>query len=192
MSNKPKIIAQKEVKQVTKLNLKEMIKDPQRKGYFRSHGYSEVKITRMNEEGEMVVEYPRIEIYPLGDHPILKEYNEKYPTPEPPKTMRLINRNTGKEFTAENLTLEEAKNDPNYAWGVVNDYTDGEYRKAVEKRSSDISVLMIMICFDMVEEFGIDKIEEFQEALKDLGFTANQLNKIGSDIKALDFLPSKS
>jgi hypothetical protein len=44
----------------------------------------------------------------------------------------------------------------------------------------------------MVEEFGIDKIEEFEQALKDLGFTANQLNKIASDIKALDFLPSKS
>lgn len=192
MSNKPKIIAQKEVKQVTKLNLKEMIKDPQRKGYFRSHGYSEVKITRMNEEGEMVVEFPRIEIYPLGDHPILKEYNEKYPTPEPPKTMRLINRNTGKEFTAENLTLEEAKNDPNFAWAVVYDETDPEYRKTVDKRADEIRLLMIMICFDLVDEYGIEKIKEFESALKDLGFTANQLNKIGNDIKALDFLPSKS
>jgi hypothetical protein len=188
LSNKPKADAQR----AEKFNLKEMMKDPGKKGYFRSHGYSEIKVTRMNEEGEMVVEYPRIEIYPLGDHPVLKQYQDKFPVPEAPKTMRLINKSNGKEFIDEGLSIEQAKNDPNYAWGVVYDYTDGEYRKAVEKRSSDISVLMIMICFDMVEEFGIEKIEEFQEALKDLGFTANQLNKIGSDIKALDFLPSKS
>ena len=188
MSNKPKTDVQKNAR----LNLKEMMKDESKKGYFRSHGYSVIKVTRMNDEGETVVEYPKIEIYPLGDHPILKEYQEKYPAPEAPKTMRLINKNTGKEFIAENLSIEQAKNDPNYAWGLVYDYTDPEYRKAIDKRSNDVSILMIMICLDMVEEFGIDKIEEFEQALKDLGFTANQLNKIASDIKELDFLPAKS
>lgn len=188
MSNKPKTDVQK----AEKFNLKEMMKDPGKKGYFRSHGYSEIKVTRMNEEGEMVVEYPRIEIYPLGDHPVLKQYQDKFPAPEAPKTMRLINKNNGKEFMEEGLSIEQAKNDPNYGWSMVYDKTDPDYLKAVEKRTNDISILMIMICLDMVEEFGIDKIEEFEQALKDLGFTANQLNKIASDIKALDFLPSKS
>ena len=188
MGNKPKASAQK----ASRLNLKEMMKDESKKGYFRSHGYSVIKVTRIDENGEMKEEFPEIEIYPLGDHPVLKLYHEKYPAPEAPKTMRLINKNTGKEFMEEGLTLDQAKNDPNYGWSMVYDKTDSDYLKAVEKRTNDISILMIMICLDMVEEFGIEKIEEFQEALKDLGFTANQLNKIGSDIKALDFLPSKS
>jgi len=49
----------------------------------------------------------------------------------------------------------------------------------------------LMIVFDVVDEFGIEKIEEFEQFIKDLGFTANQLNKIAEDIKNLDFLPSE-
>ena len=87
MSSKPKTDAQK----ASRLNLKEMMKDESKKGYFRSHGYSVIKVTRIDENGEMKEEFPEIEIYPLGDHPVLKLYHEKYPAPEAPKTMRLIN-----------------------------------------------------------------------------------------------------
>jgi hypothetical protein len=45
----------------------------------------------------------------------------------------------------------------------------------------------MMIVFDLLEEFGPDKISDFEQELEDLGFTSNQLNKIGEDIKNLDF-----
>jgi hypothetical protein len=176
---------------VKRLNLKEMIKDPKKKGFFRSHGLSRVKVTRLDSKGEAKEEYYDIEIYPLGDHPVLKEYRDKNPQPEPPKTSRLININTGRDFTQEGITIDEARQDPNYNWSTIYDYTDKKYKEAMEKRENEIQTLMIMICFDMVDDYGIDKIDEFEKALKELGLTANQLNKIGNDIKNLDFLPTK-
>ncbi len=126
-------------------------------GYFRSHGYSVIKVTRIDENGEMKGRVPRDRDLSTQRSSCAENCITSIHRPET-KTMRLINKNTGKEFMEEGLTLDQAKNDPNYGWSMVYDKTDSEYLKAVEKRTNDISILVIMICLDMVEEFGIDKM----------------------------------
>lgn len=181
---------------IEKVDLAKLLKDDTQKGFFRSHGVSEIKVTRLekDENGEPVNKefHYLIDIYPVGDHPVLKEFNKKFPEPKPTKRLnRLIHRKSGVDWTAVYGNIDEALNDPDFVWASTYDYTDPAYLKAVDERTGKIRVLILMICFDMVDEYGIDKIDEFEERLKAIGLTANQLNKLGDDINALDFLPGK-
>ena len=113
---------------------------------------------------------------------------KKYPKPKPPVKRDFINITTGKTPAQEGVGLQEAKNSPNYQWANVYDYANEKYQEELEEWNRKVMLLYIMVCFNVTEEFGIDKIDEFESWLMDLGFTANQLNKIGEDIKNLDFL----
>ena len=170
------------------LNFKELAeKREQYKGYFRSRGISTIKKTDI-VDGKPVVEYIQLEIAPVSDHPAVKEFMKKYPKPKPPVKRDFINISTGKTPTQEGVGLQEAKNSPNYQWANVYDYANEKYQEELEEWNRKVMLLYIMVCFNVTEEFGIDKIDEFESWLMDLGFTANQLNKIGEDIKNLDFL----
>lgn len=177
---------------IERLDMKKLMKDREtNKNFFRSRGVSTIKKTELDENEKPIEKLYEIEIYPFGEHPALKEYLDKNKEVDPPTIRRLINKENGKEWTEEGITPEEAEASSKYIWANIYDYTDKKYQEASKKRESDVRLLMMMICFDMVDEFGVDKIKEFEEAMTDLGFTANQFNKIGEDIKALDFLPSK-
>lgn len=173
------------------LSFKELAKNRDKyKGYFRSRGISRIKKTEI-ENGEPVERIIELEIAPVSDHPVVKEYLEKYPKPKPPIKRDYININTGKTPAQEGVSLQEAKNDPAYQWANVYDYTNEEWQKKNEEWQHNLMLLYIMVCFNVVEEFGIDKVKEFEEWLVELGFTANQLNKIAEDIRNLDFLSTE-
>ena len=98
-----------------------------------------------------------------------------------------MNIETGKSAADDKLSVKEVKSNPLYKWSNVYDYTDEEYRKERDEYFKKIRLLQLMLVFELEDEFGVDKIDEFEEQLEELGFTANQLNKIGEDIKSLDF-----
>jgi len=174
------------------LRLKEILKEKNKyKGYFRSRGISEIKITRLDDNGKQKEEIVAIEIYPLGDHPVLKEFRDKYPQPKPPIKRDFVDLATGEPVAKLGLKPSQVKNNPKYGFADVYDFTDEKYQQELEEWNNKLIMLQLMIVFDVVDEFGIEKIEEFEQFIKDLGFTANQLNKIAEDIKNLDFLPSE-
>lgn len=168
-----------------RVNLKELIKED-KKGYFRSRGYSTIKHTYIDEKGNQKEELLEFEIQPLGSHPLIKEYMNAHPEPKPPVIRDLIHPDTGKTPAEDKATIQEAKSG-GYKWSNVYDYTDETYRKNREDYYKQIRLLQMMIVFGLIEEFGLDKVSEFEQKLEDLGFTANQINKIGEDIKSLDF-----
>lgn len=178
-------------KKIKKLNLKELLKEKGKaKNMFKSRGYSRIKRTFINEKGEMQEEYFEIEIQPVGDSKLLKQYIEKYPKPKPPVKRDIVDLETG-ESVGDKLSSEVIKANPNkYGFANIYDFADEKYQKELEEWNYKLMVLQIMVAFDVVDEFGIDKTEEFEKWLEELGFTSNQLNKIGRDINNLDFLPS--
>ena len=175
-----------------RLSLKQLAKDKElAKGFFKSRGIAKIKRTVLDENGEPKEEILEIEVYPLGTtHPIIKEFVEKYPEPTPPKTRELINIETGKTAAEEGVPLSVVKSNPNYKWVFVEDRTDEEYKKAYEEWQKKQIAVQLMIIFDVVDEFGIDKIDEFEQFLEDLGMTANQITQLIEQVKQLDFLES--
>jgi hypothetical protein len=179
-------------KNVKKLNLKQLLHEKDKaKNMFRSRGYSRIKRTFIDDKGQQQEEYFEIEIQPVGDSKLLKEYLEKYPKPKPPVKRDLVDLDTGESIADKNIAPEVIKAHPEkYGFANIYDFADEKYQKAFEEWNYKLMVLQIMVAFDVVDEFGIDKIDEFESWLEDLGFTSNQLNKIGNDINNLDFLPS--
>ena len=177
-------------KKIKKLNLKQLLKEKDKaKNIFRSRGYSLIKRTFINEKGQMEEEFFEIEIQPIGDSKLIKEYAEKYPKPKPPVKRDIVDLETGQSVRNQ-IPQEEIKAHPEkYGFANIFDFADEKYQKEIEEWQYKLLVLQIMVAFDVVDEFGIDKIEEFEKWLEDLGFTSNQLNKIGRDINNLDFLP---
>jgi len=169
-----------------RVDLKKILKE-KKKGYFKSKGYSTVKHTYIDGNGNQKEELLEFVITPLGNHPLIKEYTEKNPEPKPPTKRELLNIETGKSAADDKLSVKEVKSNPLYKWSNVYDYTDEEYRKERDEYFKKIRLLQLMLVFELEDEFGVDKIDEFEEQLEELGFTANQLNKIGEDIKSLDF-----
>jgi hypothetical protein len=157
------------------INLKDLAKQKS-KDFFRSKGYSTIKRSFINEKGEQEEEFIKIVIYPVGSHPVIKKHLEENKPPRPPITREFLDRN-GKVPTSK----EQG------SWCNVFDYTDEEYTKAKEEYEHNLRLLQLMIVFDMIEDYGVEKIKDFEEFLEGLGLTPNQLNKIGEDIKNLDF-----
>jgi hypothetical protein len=169
-----------------KVNMKELMKG-KNKGYFRSRGYSTIKHTFIDEKGKQVEELLEFEIQPLGGHPLLKEYVKNNPEPKPPVKRELINTDTGKSVTEEGVSVKEVKNNPKFKWANVFDYNDEGFIEERDEYYKRIRLLQMMLVFELEDEFGVDKSDDFEQRLEDLGFTSNQLNKIGEDIKNLDF-----
>jgi len=175
------------------VNIKELVKNKeQAKGFFASRGYATIKRSFINEQGEQETEIIRIPIKPIGDHPLLKEFRKKFPPPKPPAKRMLINTKTGQTPDEAGVTLAELKADPNWQWHTVYDETDEEYRKQLDEWTRKFYIVQIMIVFDLEDEFGLDKLDEFEQFIEDLGFSANQLANIVEDIKNLDFLPKET
>ena len=170
-----------------RVNLKEIMKDKKNKGYFRSRGYSTIKRSYLDDKGKQQEELLEFEIQPLGSHPVIKQYVKDNPEPKPPIKRELINVDTGKSVIDDGLSPKEAKSNPKYKWCNVFDKTDEKWVEEQDEYYKQIRLLQMMIVFDLLEEFGADKISDFEQELEDLGFTSNQLNKIGEDIKNLDF-----
>ena len=175
---------------VQRIDMRQLMKDREKsRGYFTSSGVSQIKVTRM-EGDKPVEEFYEIPIRPVSDHPLIKKFQKENPPPKPPvKTGVLLNKRTGQEFTKEGVTIDEARNDPNYVWADVYNYADKKYNEELEEYQNKLRTLWLMICFGVEEDYGIDGCKDFEERLSELGFTPNQLNKIGNDIKRLDFLP---
>ncbi|APT75062.1 hypothetical protein LN42_00615 [Marinitoga sp. 1137] len=177
-------------KEIKILRIKDLAKNKEKsKGIFASHGYSIIKKSYIDENGEQKEELIKIEIRPIGDHPLIKKYMKENPQPKPP-VIRVLLNSKGQTPDQANVSIEEIKNDPDWKWANVYDYTDEEYKTKMEKYQENIFALQLMIVFDVVEEFGKDKIGEFKEFIEDLGFSTYQLQKIGEDIKNLDYLPN--
>lgn len=173
------------------LNFKEMAKNRDKyKNFFRSRGVSTIKKTIL-ENGEPKEIYVDIEISPVSDDPTVKEFMKKNPRPKPPVIRKYVNIKTGRDAEQDGIDPRQAKVRSDYQWGNVYDFTNEEYLDALENWNRSLMLLYIMIAFDVVEEFGIDKIDDFEKWLSEIGFTANQLNKLADDIKNLDFLSAE-
>jgi hypothetical protein len=46
--------------------------------------------------------------------------------------------------------------------------------------------IQLIIVLGVADEYGVDDIKKFEEDMKDLGITPNQMQKLGDDIKNLD------
>lgn len=173
-----------------RISLKELAKDKNKaKGFFKSHGVAKIKKTYLDEKGNQKEEILELEIYPIGtSHPIIKQFVEKYPEPTPPKVRELINIETGKTVTEEGVPISSVRNNPNYKWVYVEDRSDEEFKKQYDEWQKKQIALQLMIIFDVVDEFGIDKIDEFEQFLEDLGLSANQISQLIEQVKELDFL----
>lgn len=152
------------------------------KGYFGSNGYSEIKVTK---EGKVeTLQIPIRSVSP--SHPIVKEFVEKFPIPEAPAKRVFMNRAKGLTLESTGKTIKEVMNEPGWDWCNVFDETDKKYNEARNEWSEKQSMIMMMIIFDLTEEFGIDKLKQFGEFLQDLGITGNQFKRLADDIKNLD------
>ena len=170
-----------------RVNIKDLMKD-KNKDYFRSRGFSTIKRSYIDENDEQISELLEFEIEPLSGHPVLKEFIKTHSDPKPPVKRELINTETGKSVTQENVSIKEVKGNPLYKWANILDFTDEGFMEEQKEYLKQIRLLQMMICFPgAIEEFGVDKIGDFETHLEELGFTSNQLNKIGEDIKNLDF-----
>lgn len=175
------------------VNIKELAKNREKaRGFFASRGYAAVKKTYIDEKGKQKEEIIKIEIKPIGDHPLKKEFLNKYPQPKPPVKRELVNIETGQTPYEAGVTVAEVKQNPKWRWTQIYDYTDEKYQKELEEWQRKFLAIQMMIVFDVVEEFGIDKIDEFEEFLEELGFSANQIQNIAEAIRDLDFLPSST
>lgn len=175
------------------VNIKELAKNREKaKGFFASRGYAAVKRTYIDEKGNQKEEIIKIEIKPIGDHPLKKEFLQKYPQPKPPVKRELINIETGQSPADAGVSIQEVKTNPKWRWTNVYDQTDEKYQKELEEWQRKFLAIQMMIVFDVVEEFGIDKIDEFEQFLEELGFSANQIQNIAEAIRDLDFLPSSN
>jgi len=172
---------------IVKKNLKEMMKN-KKKGEkpFRSIGYTTVKKTFIDENGKQVTEGWQFEIRPLGSHPMLKEFIEHNPAPKPPVKRDFVNILTGESAVSLGLKPEKVKDNPNFDFANVYDFTNEKYQEEKKAYEKQIRILQIMIALEFEEEFGLEKIEEFEKELDEMGFTSNQLNQIGNDIHNLD------
>ncbi|MDK2899594.1 MAG: hypothetical protein PWQ45_96 [Thermosipho sp. (in: thermotogales)] len=152
------------------------------KNSFYSYGYSEIKVTK-----DGVPETKKIKIFAINtDHPIIQEFIKQNPMPKPPVVKDYVNQTTGKSLLKDGLNLADIKNKPGWTWEMVYDRTDENYEKEINEWNNKITLLQMMVIFDVVDEFGIDKLDEFTDSLKNLGMTANQVNKLAADIKNLD------
>lgn len=175
------------------IDFKKIVKERDKyKGYFRSRGYSDVLVTYIDENGEQKQKIVRIPIQPLGDHPLIKEFQEKYKPPKPPIKRVIVDISTGEPVDGK-VAPEEIRRffKTKYDYGNIYDFTDENYIQAKTEYEEKLLLLYLMIALDVVDEFGIDKIDEFKQFLEDLGFTYNQLSKIAEDIRNLDFLPAE-
>lgn len=173
----------------TRVDLGELLKGND-EGFFRSTGFTKIKATKKIKKGkEEIAEenYYEFEIRAVGSHPLLKEFNKKYPAPVAPVRSRLINQNTGEDAKDAGIDPKQIADYPEFKWTNVYDHTDASYLDALKDRNEKLQMLWIMIAFSQEEKYGIDKIDEFEKDLERLGLTSNQLNKIGADIKNLDF-----
>ena len=171
------------------LNLKEVFqKVDEYEGYFKSHGYATIKRTVLDEKGEPREEIIKIPIRAISDDPVLKEFEEKHPQPQPPKVRALIDPRTGQTAAELGLSPQEAIA-RGCEWAWVYNYTDQEYQNKLKEWQEKRLYVILMLVFDVYDQFGLDKIDEFKESLLKLGFTPNQIAKLADDINALDFLP---
>jgi hypothetical protein len=191
-----------------KVDFKALMMDDKNKDFFKSRGITTIKKTELvekkdakgkvvkDEDGNPIMAnepvYYDFEIRPLGSHPLVKAFLEKNPQPKPPVKRELVNPNTGRSPLDDNVSPQEAKNSGVYKWANVYDYTDKKYLEENEKFLKQLRLVQMMIVFDLTEEFGIDKTEKFEKRLEEMGFSSHQLNKIGEDIKDLDFFTEKS
>lgn len=177
----------KEVKEIKEeiIDLKSLLKAPDKnKGAMLSNGFSVIKVTK-----DGVAKLLKIPIRAVqNSHPILKEFLNKNEMPKPPKGRVLYNASMDKTVDESPLTLNEARSQQGWEWAYIYNKTDKKYQEEMREFEEKLSLLQMMIVFDMTDEFGIDKIDEFEKAMLNLGFTANQLTKIGEDIKNLDSL----
>lgn len=174
-----------------RINMKQLLHDKEKaKGFFASKGYANVKRTFIDENGEQQEEIISIEIKPLGDHPLKKAFLEKNPMPKPPVIRELINVNTGETAYEAGVTIDAIKNDPNWQWKQIQDETDEKYQKELQEWQRKFLAIQMMIVFEVEDEFGIEKIDEFEQFLEDLGLSANQVQNIAEAIRDLDFLES--
>ena len=176
-----------------RINLGELLKG-NKEGFFRSKGFTKIKVTKNEKQGKEMVAVEHLyefEIKAVGNNPLIKEFNEKYPEPIAPATKELINQLTGATIQEAKISPEKIADFPEFKWCEVFDRTDKNFVKELGERNNKLRILWIMIAFSQEEEYGLDKIDEFEKDLEKQGLTANHINKIGADINDLDFFTEK-
>jgi hypothetical protein len=145
------------------------------KGFFESNGYAEVAVTKNGKK-----KIYKIPIKTTNDSKLLKEFEEKYPEPKPPVVTRLVK-------TVDGVNFELAKRGEHGAViAKIYDFTDEKYKEAKGERDKKALLLSLMIALGLETKFGIDKIDEFEQWLNDLGLNGQHLQSIGKALQELN------
>jgi hypothetical protein len=68
----------------------------------------------------------------------------------------------------------------------VRDFANEDYEKEYNEWQEKAILVQLIIVLGVADQYGVDDLDKFEEDLKDLGITPNQLQKLGDDIKNLD------
>jgi hypothetical protein len=164
-------------------NMREALKNKNKyKGYFKSNGISTLKVTK-----DGVPQMVDVEIFAVDNsHPLMKEFLEKNPQPKAPIKRVFGDPKTGKSVQEMGLDSKEAARNHNFTWINVRDFANEEYEKEMQEWQEKAVFIQLIIVLGVADEYGVDDIKKFEEDMKDLGITPNQMQKLGDDIKNLD------
>jgi hypothetical protein len=68
----------------------------------------------------------------------------------------------------------------------VRDFANENYEKEMQEWQEKAVFIQLIIVLGVADEYGVDDLKKFEEDMKDLGITPNQMQKLGDDIKNLD------
>ncbi len=164
-------------------NMKEALRNKDKyKGYFKSNGYSTIKVTRDGKPETIDIEIFAVD----NSHPLMKHFFEKYPQPKAPVKRIFGDPRTGESVEELGLSAKEAANNKNLTWMNVRDFANEDYEKEYNEWQEKAILVQLIIVLGVADQYGVDDLDKFEEDLKDLGITPNQLQKLGDDIKNLD------
>jgi len=163
------------------INMKELLGNKEKKNFFSSNGFSEIKVTKDGKAE--IIKIPIFSVSP--DHAVIKEYIKNNPAPKPPVIRAMINE------LGETIKDKADLNTGKYKYGQILDYSNETYIKAFEEWNQNIVLLQMMIIFDVFDKYGTENIKQFEKDLQEMGLTGNQFEKLRDDIKNLDYMPTE-
>ncbi len=160
--------------------------------FFRSSGYSKIKITKI-VDGEPKVFYKLLQIFPVSNDEYLKKFKKAFPVPEPRVKTRILDRKLNPAHGDINMDLVDEGTDPEYRVCTVYDYTDPQYKKEVEEYNDKYLYVTVILGLGLEKDYQPteEDIDRFVKDFQRSGITGNQMQKIGNDIRNLDFLESR-
>lgn len=150
------------------------------KGFFESNGYAEVAVTKNGKK-----KVYKIPIKTTNQSELLKAFEEKNKPPKPPVITRLVKPDGNGGYVLAK------RGEPGARIARIYDYSDEEYLKAKEEYEKRTLLLSLMVALNLEDKFGIEKIDEFEEWMNELGLNGQHLQYIGKALKELNSIDAQ-